>query len=232
MAAEKAAVKVVVKGVVKSTEMENKCNTLIVKSLGLVGYRTCWEQMKSFVDSRDESTQDEIWILEHPPVFTLGQAASEDHLLAPGDIEIVQSDRGGQVTYHGPGQLVIYLLLDLRRRQLGPRALVTIIEESIVKLLSEYDLPAETKAKAPGVYVNGRKIASLGLRIRRGFSFHGLSLNIDMDLEPFSRINPCGYEGLEVTQLSDLGVKEPLPVIAKRLCALVSEAIGYTQVQE
>jgi len=211
--------------------MENNCDTLIIKSLGLVDYRVCWEQMKSFVDSRDEFTQDQIWVLEHPPVFTLGQAASEEHLLAPGDIEIVQSDRGGQVTYHGPGQLVIYLLLDLRRRQLGPRALVTIIEDSIVKLLSEYDLPAEARPKAPGVYVNDRKIASLGLRIRRGFSFHGLSLNIDMDLEPFSRINPCGYEGLEVTQLSDYGINKPLPIIANRLCALVSEAVGYAHVQ-
>ncbi len=205
-------------------------NDIIIRTLGLVDYRDTWIKMNSFVDSRDEFTTDEFWVLEHPRVFTLGQAASEEHLLAPGDIEIVQSDRGGQVTYHGPGQLVIYLLLDIRRKKLGPRALVTGIETAIINLMDEYNLPGETRPKAPGVYVSNRKIAALGLRIRKGCSFHGLSLNVDMDLEPFSRINPCGYEGLEVTQLVDLGVRDSLDVIATRLCVLMNQEFDYTRI--
>lgn len=205
-------------------------NDVIIRRLGLVDYRDTWIKMKSFVDTRDEFTTDELWVLEHPRVFTLGQAASEEHLLAPGDIEIVQSDRGGQVTYHGPGQLVIYLLLDVRRKHFGPRVLVTGIETAIINLLREYNLKGESRPKAPGVYVHNRKIAALGLRIRKGFSFHGLSLNVDMDLEPFLRINPCGYAGLEVTQLADLGVPDSLAVTGEKLCGLIEQEFGYTRV--
>jgi lipoyl(octanoyl) transferase len=205
-------------------------NDVIIRKLGQVDYRDTWMKMKSFVDNRDESTTDELWVLEHCRVFTLGQAASEEHLLAPGDIEIVQSDRGGQVTYHGPGQLVIYILMDVRRKHFGPRVLVTGIETAIVNLLREFDVSGETNPKAPGVYVANRKIAALGLRIRKGFSFHGLSLNVDMDLEPFSRINPCGYQGLEVTQLTDLGVGDSLADIGDRLCTLICREFAYTRV--
>jgi lipoyl(octanoyl) transferase len=205
-------------------------NDVLIRRLGLVDYRDTWIKMKSFVDTRDEYTTDELWVLEHPRVFTLGQAASEEHLLAPGDIEIVQSDRGGQVTYHGPGQLVIYLLMDVRRKHFGPRVLVTGIETAIINLLREFNLKGESRPKAPGVYVHNRKVAALGLRIRKGFSFHGLSLNVDMDLEPFLRINPCGYAGLEVTQLADLGVPDSLAVIGEKLCRLIEQEFGYTRV--
>jgi lipoyl(octanoyl) transferase len=157
--------------------------------------------MQEFTDSRDPSTEDELWLLQHPPVFTQGQAGKAEHLLMPGDIPVVQSDRGGQVTYHGPGQWVVYLLIDLRRRRLGVRDLVDLIEQSVVAVLADLGIPSAPRRDAPGVYVDGAKIASLGLRVRRGCSFHGLALNVDMDLEPFSRINPCGFEGLAVTSV-------------------------------
>ena len=159
--------------------------------------------MRTFTDQRDENTADEFWIVEHPAVFTLGQAGKPEHVLQPGDIPVVQSDRGGQVTFHGPGQLVVYLLLDLRRRKLGIKKLVGLIENAIVALLAEFDIQAQTRNNAPGVYVQDKKIAALGLRIRNGCSYHGLSLNVNMDLEPFTRINPCGFANLEVTQLAD-----------------------------
>ncbi len=201
---------------------------LRIRRLGVVAYVPTWENMQQFVDSRIESTSDEFWLLQHPPVFTLGQAADKGHLLAPGDIPVVQTDRGGQVTYHGPGQLVIYVMVDVKRNRLGPRALVSALETSLVQLLSGYGISAQTRRQAPGVYVDEKKIASLGLRIRRGYSFHGLSLNVDMDLEPFTRINPCGYEGLEVTQVANFGVTDSIDRIGEKLCAIMVDEFGYT----
>lgn len=172
------------------------------KMLGRADYARTYAAMRLFTDSRLADTPDELWALEHPPVFTQGQAGKAEHLLAPGDIPVVQTDRGGQVTYHGPGQLVIYLLIDLKRRKLGVRQVVTLIENAIIEILAdEFGLPAQADPKAPGVYVDGRKIAALGLRVRKGCTFHGLSLNVDCDLEPFARINPCGYQGLAVTSV-------------------------------
>ena len=181
--------------------------------------------MQDFTQSRDASTRDEIWLLEHPPVFTLGLAGKPEHVLNAGDIPVVQIDRGGQVTYHGPGQLVVYLLLDLRRRTLSVRELVRRMEAALISLLADYGIRAERKAGAPGVYVNGVKIAALGLRVRRGASYHGLALNVDMDLEPFSRINPCGYPGLAVTQTKDLGVRDSIQEVSDRLLRHLSHAI-------
>lgn len=175
---------------------------ILHKMLGRVDYAQTYTAMRLFTDNRLAETPDELWALEHPPVFTQGQAGKAEHLLAPGNIPVVQTDRGGQVTYHGPGQLVVYLLVDLKRRKLGVRQVVTLIEDAIIDLLAdEFDLRAQADPKAPGVYVEGRKIAALGLRVRKGCTFHGLSLNIDCDLEPFARINPCGYQGLTVTSL-------------------------------
>jgi lipoyl(octanoyl) transferase len=173
------------------------------RELGLVDYEPTWQAMQRFTNQRDAATADEVWLLQHPPVFTQGQAGKPEHLLLPGDIPVVQVDRGGQVTYHGPGQLVVYLLLDVRRSGLGVRELVNRIERSLIATLASYGVTANARADAPGVYVDGAKIASLGLRIRNGRSFHGLALNVDMDLAPFRRINPCGYAGMAMTQLAD-----------------------------
>ncbi|MEJ1298645.1 MAG: lipoyl(octanoyl) transferase LipB [Candidatus Sedimenticola sp. (ex Thyasira tokunagai)] len=192
-------------------------DTLHCRYLGRREYTEVWREMQAFTDGRTPESADEIWLLEHPPVFTQGQAGKMEHLLDPGGIPVVQSDRGGQVTYHGPGQLVAYLLIDLRRAKLGVRQLVSLIEKSIIALLEEYDIEANAEPKAPGVYVDGRKIAALGLRVRHGCSFHGLSLNVDMDLEPFSHINPCGYAGLAVTQLVDEGGPSDLDSVGRRL---------------
>lgn len=175
-----------------------------VRDLGLVDYLPTWQAMQRFTQERDADALDQIWVLQHPPVFTQGQAGKAEHVLFPGDIPVVQVDRGGQVTYHGPGQLVVYLLLDIRRSGLSVRDLVSRIEQSLIDLLAGYGVTAAAKADAPGVYVGDAKIASLGLRIRRGCSFHGLALNVDMDLQPFKRINPCGYAGMAMTQLADL----------------------------
>lgn len=174
------------------------------RQLGLVDYEPTLRAMKDLTDTRTADDPDELWLLQHPRVFTQGQAGKAEHVLAPGDIPVIQVDRGGQVTYHGPGQWVLYLLIDLRRRSWGVRDLVNTIESSIVTLLQEYGVDAVPDPKAPGVYVNGAKIAALGLRVRRGCSYHGLSLNVDMDLEPFGRINPCGYQGLQVTSMARL----------------------------
>lgn len=179
-------------------------NKLIIRDLGLVDYVETWQRMQQFTDSRDEHTADELWLLEHPPVFTQGQAGKAEHLLFPGEIPVVQVDRGGQVTYHGPGQLVVYVLLNIKRRNLGVRQLVNLIEQSIIDTLAVHQLTAYAKADAPGVYVDEKKVASLGLRIRKGCSFHGLAMNVDMDLSPFSRINPCGYAGMQMIQTKDL----------------------------
>jgi lipoyl(octanoyl) transferase len=176
----------------------------VCRRLGLVPYEPTWRAMQRFTDARDSATADELWLLEHPPVFTLGMAGKREHVLAPGDIPVVQSDRGGQVTYHGPGQLVIYPLLDLKRAGLGVRDLVSALERAVIGYVSGLGIEAHSRRDAPGVYVAERKLASIGLRIRRGASYHGIALNVDMDLEPFRRINPCGYAGLEMTQLADL----------------------------
>ncbi|NEX20485.1 lipoyl(octanoyl) transferase LipB [Thiorhodococcus mannitoliphagus] len=170
---------------------------------GLQDYLPTLEAMRSFTDGRDEDTPDELWLLEHPPVFTLGQAGRREHLLDPGDIPVVQVDRGGQVTYHGPGQLIAYLMLDLRRFGVGVKRLVSLLEQSVIELLASYGIEAARRTDAPGVYVSGAKIASLGLRVRNGCCYHGLALNVSMDLEPFRRINPCGYAGLPMTQVSN-----------------------------
>lgn len=175
----------------------------VVRHLGLQPYELIWQQMQQFTDHRNPNTPDEIWLLEHYPVYTLGQAAKPEHLLNPQNIPIVQTDRGGQVTYHGPGQLICYLLINLERLKIGTRQLVMAIEKAIIHLLQDHQIAATTQCGAPGVYINGAKICSIGLRVRRGCTYHGLSLNLDMDLEPFSRINPCGYQGLKITQLQD-----------------------------
>jgi lipoyl(octanoyl) transferase len=177
----------------------------IVRHLGVAQYLPTWQAMQRFTAERSQSTADEIWFLEHPPVFTLGVNASRAHLIAPGDIPVVQIDRGGQVTYHGPGQLVVYPLIDLARAKLGIRDFVTALEQSVIALAAQFGIIAECRRNAPGVYVGGRKLASVGVRVRRGASYHGLAVNVAMDLEPFARINPCGYAGLQMTQLSQLG---------------------------
>ena len=185
--------------------------------------------MQDFTDQRDESTVDELWLVQHPPVFTQGQAGKAEHVLAPGDIPVVQVDRGGQVTYHGPGQIVAYPLVDIRRSGVGVRDFVNCIEESIIQVLHHYGVNGVRREGAPGVYVNGEKIASVGLRVRQGRTFHGLSFNIDMDLEPFQRINPCGYEGLVVTQLkafSPLVFSE----VENRLVDSITAQLGYSEV--
>ena len=176
----------------------------IVRHLGEVDYRDTWQKMQDFTNSRTADSVDEIWFLQHHPVYTLGKNGKTEHVLNPADIPVINSDRGGQVTYHGPGQIVVYTLLDLNRLKTGVRELVTLIEHNIIDLLAGYDVVSKAMRDAPGVYVNDAKIAALGLRVRKGCCFHGMALNVDMDLEPFSRINPCGYEGLEVTQLKDL----------------------------
>ena len=178
----------------------------MVRWLGRVEYEPTWRAMQRFTDDRSAATLDELWLLEHPPVFTLGMAADPGHVLAAGDIPVVQTDRGGQVTYHGPGQLVAYPLLDIRRLGLPVRTLVMQLEQAVIDLVAEHGIEAQGRRDAPGVYVNGAKLASVGLRVRRGASYHGLALNVDMDLAPFARINPCGMAGLAVTSLANLGI--------------------------
>lgn len=190
---------------------------MIVRWLGRVDYAATWQDMRAFTDRRDASTDDELWLLEHPPVFTLGMAADPGHVLDAGDIPVVQTDRGGQVTYHGPGQLVAYPLLDLRRHGLTVRSLVTLLEQSVIDLVTPSGIEAAARRDAPGVYVQGRKLASLGLRVRRGASYHGLALNVDLDLSPFARINPCGMRGLPVTSLKELGIGWPVEEAGRRL---------------
>ena len=199
---------------------------LQVRRLGLVDYVPVWRAMQKFTDQRDENTADELWLVEHPPVFTQGQAGRAEHILAPGDIPVVQVDRGGQVTYHGPGQIVAYPLIDIARLEMGVRALVKGIERAIIEVLQSYAVEARLVEGAPGVYVDGVKIASLGLRIRRGKSFHGLSFNINMDLEPFQRINPCGFEGLQVTNRSAFA-EVTMTEVDDRLIAGLSKNLGY-----
>jgi len=184
-------------------DKSNLSGALVIRQLDTMDYSQVWHAMQDFTDNRDDTTADELWLVEHNPVFTQGQAGKAEHLLMPGDIEVVKADRGGQITYHGPGQQVIYVMINLRRKKIGVRALVTLIENSLISALSDYNVTAYAKADAPGVYVDNKKVASLGLRVRKGCSFHGLALNVKMDLSPFLRINPCGYAGLEMVQTSD-----------------------------
>ena len=199
--------------------------TVQVRDLGASEYSTILEAMQGFTRDRDENSQDEIWLTEHQPVFTQGQAGKVEHLLAPGSIPVIQSDRGGQVTYHGPGQITAYLLLDLRRHKLGVRDLVYCIEHSIQHLLKTYGIVSQLRDRAPGVYVNAQKIAQLGLRVRRGCSYHGLSLNVDMDLEPFSRINPCGLTDITTTHMAAFCAVD-LQLVKQQLLSSLSEELG------
>ncbi|RZA36969.1 MAG: lipoyl(octanoyl) transferase LipB [Lysobacteraceae bacterium] len=193
-----------------------------VRELGRQAYEPVWRAMQRLTDARDEHTYDEIWMVEHDPVFTLGQAGKPEHVLAPGDIPVIHVDRGGQVTYHGPGQIVAYPLFDLKRMKVGVRAYVHRIEQAIIDTAAEWNIHAERKQGAPGVYVAGAKVAALGIRVRRGCTFHGLSFNIGMDLEPFHRINPCGYQGLQVTSLADLGGPSGMDPVKQVLLAQLS----------
>jgi len=200
-----------------SRPAQNLSPTITIRSLGLQDYEPLWRAMQRFTDTRTPETADEIWFTEHPPVFTLGLNASREHLIATGDIPVVQIDRGGQVTYHGPGMLMIYPLIDLKRLGLGVRDLVTALEQSVVNLAAGYGIDARARPDAPGVYVGDTKFASVGLRIRRGASYHGMALNVRVDLEPFMRINPCGYAGLEMTDLATLGGDGDLDVVREKL---------------
>jgi lipoyl(octanoyl) transferase len=200
-----------------------------VRRLGLADYEPVWHAMQAYTDERNENSGDELWLVQHPPVFTQGQAGKAEHLLTPGNIPVIQVDRGGQVTYHGPGQLVAYPLVDIRRKNIGVRDFVQCIEESIIRVLARYDVTGERIPGAPGIYVHGEKIASLGLRVRRGCTFHGLAFNIDMDLEPFQRINPCGYAGLRVTQLSHFA-EVTLDEVENHLLASLQEQLRYSEI--
>jgi lipoyl(octanoyl) transferase len=197
-----------------------------VRRLGRVPFEPTWREMQAFTESRNTGTPDELWLLEHYPVFTLGLAGKREHVLAPGDIPVVNTDRGGQVTYHGPGQLVVYPLLDLKRRKLGPRDLVCALEQATVAMLAVWNIDSRARPDAPGVYVGERKVASIGLRIRRGASYHGIAINVAMDLEPFTRINPCGYQGLVMTQISELGGPADLDAVADAFVPEFSSRIG------
>lgn len=190
---------------------------IVVRELGVVAYEPTWRAMQAFTAARDGATPDQLWLLQHPPVFTLGLAGRPGHVLRPGAIPVMASDRGGQVTYHGPGQAIAYVLLDLRRRGLGVKELVRRLEQAALDTLQEYGVRGERRAGMPGVYVGGAKIAAIGLRVARGCSYHGLALNADVDLEPFSRIDPCGYPGLAATRLADLGVRDSIDAVQQRL---------------
>jgi len=198
-----------------------------IRRLGLTDYEPVWRAMKQFTDTRDASTHDELWLTQHHPVYTQGLNGRSEHVFNPRGIPVVQVDRGGQVTYHGPGQLVVYCLLDLNRLGIGVRGLVTSLEQAVIELLKDYAVDAAARSDAPGVYVDGAKIAALGLRVRRGSCYHGLSLNLDMDLEPFGGIDPCGYRGMPVTQLADLAGALDFDQVERQLCSHLKRAIGY-----
>jgi lipoyl(octanoyl) transferase len=202
---------------------------LFVRRLGVADYEPVWRAMQKFTDDRAQDSADQLWLVQHPPVFTQGQAGKAEHVLAPGDIPVIQVDRGGQVTYHGPGQIVAYPLIDIRRKGIGVRDFVCRIEEAIIRVLASYGVVGERLAGAPGIYVGGEKIASLGLRVRRGRTFHGLAFNIDMYLEPFQRINPCGYSGLRITQLAALAEVE-FDEVERRLVQSLAGQLGYDEI--
>lgn len=211
--------------------MKNLTEQLKLRYLGTQPYIETWQAMSEFTDQRNEQTIDEIWIVEHPSVFTQGTAGKAEHLLQQTDIPVVKSDRGGQITYHGPGQLIVYLLVNIRRKHFNVRSLVTIIEQGIIELLNDYNVQAFAKPDAPGVYVNDKKIASLGLKIRRGCSFHGLALNVDMDLSPFLQINPCGYPGLEMTQCKNEGIQLSVKTLAPLLIKKMNHKLQYSKIE-
>jgi len=200
--------------------------TLQLRCLGISDYDQTWQAMRRFTDERSADTEDALWLVEHPPVFTLGQAGRPEHVLNPGDIPVVQTDRGGQVTYHGPGQIVAYLMLDLRRAGIGVKRLVNLLEQSVIDVLAEYGVAAASRPDAPGVYLERAKIASVGLRVRRGCSYHGIALNVDVDLAPFQRINPCGYAGLQVIRLVDLVAGVKARGVGDRLAKTIATALG------
>jgi lipoyl(octanoyl) transferase len=212
-----------------SPKQSNSADILTIRQLGRQDYQTTWDAMKDFCTHRTKDTSDEAWFVEHSPVFTQGISGKPEHIIATSDIPIIQSDRGGQVTYHGPGQLVMYVLFDLRRLGIGIRALVDVLENITIASLKQFGLNAAARQDAPGVYLNDEKIASLGLRVKKGCSYHGLSVNIDMDLTPFNFINPCGYEGLKVTQLSTHGVKCQLSDFAAILFHELRTQLNYAQ---
>lgn len=201
---------------------------ITLRQPGMIDYEACWQEMKGFVDARQSDTTDEIWFLQHPPVFTQGMAGKPEHILRAGNIPIVQTDRGGQVTYHGPGQIVAYHLLDIKRRHLGVRRLVELLENAVIALLMEYGIDARGDRSAPGVYVKDAKIAAVGLRVRKNSTYHGLSLNVSPNLEPFSRINPCGYQGLQVTSLQKLGINDSLETVQDRLHYHLCTTLDYS----
>lgn len=205
---------------------------LIVRQLNRQDYEPVWQAMQHYTDTRDDNAADEIWLVEHNPVFTQGQAGKEEHLLMTGDIPVVKVDRGGQVTYHGPGQQVLYVLFNLRRLKIGVRELVTWLEETVIDTLKDFGIDAYAKADAPGVYVDDKKIASLGLRVRRGCSFHGLALNIDMDMEPFLRINPCGYAGMEMLQTKQINGPQTLAEASDGLVKHLVKRLGNTEYEQ
>jgi lipoyl(octanoyl) transferase len=200
---------------------------LTARWLGRQPYEPVWRAMQALTDTRDAATEDQVWLLDHDPVFTLGQAGKPEHVLAPGDIPVLKVDRGGQVTYHGPGQLIAYPLLDLRRLGIGVRELVVRLEQVGIELLADFGIAAERRDGAPGLYVAGRKIMAIGIRVRRGCTFHGIALNAQMDLAPFARINPCGYRGLEVTRIADFGACPPLPQLAERYLRVFATVFGF-----
>lgn len=216
---------------IPSPSLDAAAPLLLLRRLGLSDYEPVWRAMQRFTDARAEDTPDELWLVQHPPVFTVGQAGRQEHLLAPGDIPVLKVDRGGQVTYHGPGQIVAYPLLDLRRLGLGVRELVSRIEQAVIAVLRSYGIHGEARPDAPGVYVRGAKIAALGLRVRQGRCFHGLAFNIDMDLQPFERINPCGFRGLQITQLSDLAGQVDFAVVEARLVSALADALEFDRIE-
>lgn len=204
-------------------------DALIIKDLGTQDYSSVWQAMQDYTLNRDKSAADQLWLVEHPPVFTQGQAGKAEHILNAGDIPIIQTDRGGQVTYHGPGQLVAYTLIDIKRKHFTIRQLVSAIEQAVIDCLAQYDIDAATRCKAPGVYTNDAKICSLGLRIKRGCSYHGLALNVAMDLSPFSRINPCGFEALAMTQIKDFVSSIKIDDVKLSLCTAIQNQLAYAK---
>lgn len=209
-------------------EASAKKPPLRIRQLGLHDYEETWNAMRDFASNRSDGDTSEIWFVEHPPVFTQGQAGKPEHLLSPGDIPVVQSDRGGQVTYHGPGQAVVYLLLNLKEANIGIRSLVEAIEQAVINILATFKVKGERHKGAPGIYVGEKKIASIGLRVKKFNTYHGVSINTHMELEPFKRINPCGYEGLEVTDLHSLGIETTIDHVQIQFASELSKLLGYT----
>ena len=207
-------------------------HTLIIRDLSHTDYEQTWQDMRDFTDNRDENTMDELWLLEHPPVFTQGLAGKPEHILNPQDIPVVQTDRGGQVTYHGPGQLVAYVLFNLKRNNLFARDLVRKLESSVIDVLKEYGVSAKARCDAPGVYVNDEKICSIGLRVRKNCSYHGIALNVDMDLNPFHYINPCGHQGMKMTQIKSFSPNVSMKDVKKNLVSAIMKNFGYTHISE